>query len=77
MTNDKKALLLKREARILRGHFGADWKEILVKRAEVNGCDIQTCRREAIIDILEPVLGYSILDLKADSEDVGAMRKIQ
>lgn len=70
----KKSEILKREARILRGHYGEAWKEVIEKVAKDNDVDIGCARRIAMLRIFEPLLGYSIKDLKIDAEDSGQTR---
>lgn len=70
----KKAEILKREARILRGHYGEAWKEIIEQIAASYEIDIASARRVALLKVFEPLLGYSIKDIKIDDEDSGQTR---
>lgn len=71
-----KADILRREARILRGHYGDVWKEVIEETAREQDLDIASARRISLLKIFEPLLGYSVKELKVDEEDGGQMRVI-
>lgn len=68
--------VLEAEAKILKGHYGSDWKDAVVKIQVANGIDLSLAKRKAIADIVTPLIAYSVKTTKQDRDDVESMRAI-
>lgn len=67
--------ILRREARILRGHYGEGWKQVIENLSATNKIDAVQSRRLAMLQVIEPVIGYSLQATTTDQEDKAQLRR--